>query len=253
MIELKPRAQRSPAGDPDGIRVVPAATKAGVRTRFFQTLALLLVAGCVGYVVAPRATPPPPPQTPDLGAVAASAFAEALEEEENGKPDQAGTPSAVAPATSPTAAATRPLTPRRKATQRPSKDPVEKEEELPVPNESMKNITGADYIQALHDAGIYTGIGAFPPPGTKPPMIGLAVPEDYELPEGYVRHHQATDDGQDIEPILMYSPDYEFFDADGNPLVIPEDRVVRPEYAPPGVPIREIVIPEPRDSLSGAP
>ena len=48
--------------------------------------------------------------------------------------------------------------------------------------------------------------------------VGLAVPEDFVLPEGYVRHHQATDDGQAIEPILMYSPDYEFLDAAGNPV-----------------------------------
>jgi hypothetical protein len=71
----------------------------------------------------------------------------------------------------------------------------------------------------------------------------LAVPEDYVLPEGYVRHHQATDDGQAIEPILMYSPDYEFLDAAGRPIAIPADRVVPPGQAPPGLPIRLVRIP----------
>ena len=67
------------------------------------------------------------------------------------------------------------------------------------------------------------------------------------LPEGYVRHHQATDDGQRIEPILRFSPDYEFVDAAGQPIAIREDRVVPPELAPPGLPIRHIVIPAPAE------
>ena len=41
-----------------------------------------------------------------------------------------------------------------------------------------------EVIERLHDAGIHSGLGAFNPPGTSPPMIGLAVPEDYVLPEG---------------------------------------------------------------------
>lgn len=102
-----------------------------------------------------------------------------------------------------------------------------------------------EVIQRLNDAGVYTGLGAFNPPGTSPPMIGLAVPEDYVLPEGYVRHYQATDDGQRIEPILMYSPDYVFFDSNGLAIAIPENRVVPDNRAPPGLVIRPIKIPEP--------
>jgi hypothetical protein len=102
-----------------------------------------------------------------------------------------------------------------------------------------------EVIDQLHKAGIHSGIGAFPPPGTSPPLIGLAVPEDYVLPEGYVRHYQATDDGQRIEPILMYSPDFDFFDASGKPIKIPQDRVVPPGMAPPGLAIRRIEIPPP--------
>jgi apolipoprotein N-acyltransferase len=69
------------------------------------------------------------------------------------------------------------------------------------------------------------------------------VPEDFVLPEGYVRHHQATDDGQRIEAILMFSPDRPPVDAANRPIAIPKDRVVPPELAPPGLPIRRIVIP----------
>ncbi|MED5618164.1 hypothetical protein [Ideonella sp. BN130291] len=108
--------------------------------------------------------------------------------------------------------------------------------------------TMAEVIDRLHRAGVRTGLGAFQPPGTRPPLVGLAVPEDYVLPEGYVRHYQATDDGQRIEPILMYSPDHRFVDAAGRPIAIPKDRVVPPEAAPPGLPIRRIVVPPPTDT-----
>ena len=104
-----------------------------------------------------------------------------------------------------------------------------------------------EVIERLHDAGIHSGLGAFNPPGTSPPMIGLAVPDDYVLPEGYVRHFQATDDGQRIEPILMYSPDFEFFDSAGQRIVIPNNRVVPNNMAPPGLVIRPIKIPLPLD------
>jgi hypothetical protein len=105
--------------------------------------------------------------------------------------------------------------------------------------------TMAEVIERLHQAGVHSGLGAFSPPGTRPPLVGLAVPEDFVLPEGYVRHYQATDDGQRIEPILRFSPDYEVVDASGRPIEIGEDRVVPPELAPPGLPMRHIVIPEP--------
>lgn len=103
--------------------------------------------------------------------------------------------------------------------------------------------TMTEVIQGLHDMGDHTGIGAFNPPGTSPPLVGLAVPENFELPQGYVRHHQVTDEGEPLEPILMFSPDGVFVDASGRPIAIPEDRVVPPELAPPGLPIREITLP----------
>ncbi|MDQ3289113.1 MAG: hypothetical protein M3Q42_12835 [Pseudomonadota bacterium] len=105
--------------------------------------------------------------------------------------------------------------------------------------------TAAEVIEALRHAGIHSGIAAFNPPGTSPPLPGLAAPEDIELPEGYVRHHQVTDGGEPIEPILMFSPDYDFHDAQGRPIALPENRVVPPELAPPGFPIRQVEIPTP--------
>jgi len=105
--------------------------------------------------------------------------------------------------------------------------------------------TAAELIKALRDSGDHGGIAAFNPPGTSPPLRGLAVPEDFELPQGYVRHHQVTDAGEPLEAILMYSPDFVLLDAAGNAIPIPEDRVVPPEMAPPGLPIRQIEIPPP--------
>lgn len=107
--------------------------------------------------------------------------------------------------------------------------------------------TMAEVIQRLHAAGVRTGLGAFNPPGTRPPLIGLAVPEGFELPPGYVRHHQATDDGQRIEPMLMFSPDAQTVVVNGRSVAVPADRIVTPELAPAGLPIRRIVVPAPVD------
>lgn len=103
----------------------------------------------------------------------------------------------------------------------------------------------ADVIAALHARGIRTGLAAFPPPGTRPPLQGLEVPDGFALPPGYVRHHQATDDGQRIAPILMFSPDIDSIVIRGRRVPVPPDRVVTPELAPPGMPLRHVVIPAP--------
>lgn len=103
--------------------------------------------------------------------------------------------------------------------------------------------TGREVIVALHEAGVRTGIGAFNPPGTSPPLVGLAVPADFPLPPGYVRHHQVTDDGVPLEPILMFAPGFALTDARGRALPMPADRVVTPALAPPGLPLRRITIP----------
>lgn len=105
-----------------------------------------------------------------------------------------------------------------------------------------------EVIARLRQAGVQGGVAAFPPPGTRPPLVGLAVPDDFPLPDGYVRHHQATDDGQRVEPILMFAPDRQFVDAAGRPIAVPPNRVVPPELAPPGLPLRRITIPAPVDA-----
>lgn len=105
----------------------------------------------------------------------------------------------------------------------------------------------SEVIARLHKAGVHSGLGAFNPPGTRPPLVGLAVPEGFALPPGYVRHFQATDDGQRIEPILMFAPDVALRDSAGRLIPIPDNRVVPPGLAPPGFPIRLIRIPPPRE------
>jgi hypothetical protein len=89
-----------------------------------------------------------------------------------------------------------------------------------------------------------TGIALFPPPGTDPPKVGIVVPEGFELPEGYVRHYQATDDGQALKPILMFHPDYDWLDESGQHVEVSENGVVPPELAPEGMPIEMLELPE---------
>ena len=89
-------------------------------------------------------------------------------------------------------------------------------------------------------SGEQRGMAVFPPPGTKPIKRGIVVPDDFELPPGYVRHYQTTDDGRRLPPILMFHPDYAGVDAHGNPVVVPEDRIVPPEMAPPGLPVETL-------------
>ena len=105
--------------------------------------------------------------------------------------------------------------------------------------------TGAELITGLQQAGVRTGLGAFNPPGTSPPLEGLAVPNNFPLPEGYVRHHQVTDEGVPIEPILMFSPDFVLHDAKGRRLAIPANRVVPRALAPPGLPLRWVRVGKP--------
>ncbi len=135
---------------------------------------------------------------------------------------------AAAPASAPSAPATRRIARMRdpNGDQTPDISDFINAGEKPTTNE---------VIDRLHRAGVHTGLGAFQPPGTRPPLVGLAVPEDFALPPGYVRHYQATDDGQRIEPILMFAPDYQARTPDGRPVPMPRDRVVPPELAQPVV------------------
>jgi hypothetical protein len=81
-------------------------------------------------------------------------------------------------------------------------------------------------------------------PGTKKLKQGLIVPEGFELPPGYLRHYQSTDNGEGVKPILMFHPDYKPVDSKGQPVEIPESRVVPPELAPAGMPIEVLELPE---------
>ena len=247
MIELKPRGNPGSDQDADGVRIVPGDSGGRRTTLLYLVLGVLLAAGCVGYILIPRdgtsSSRPDDPRSghgsaakPEANAQSATAPSAGMAAASAGN-----APQGVAVAA---AASTRPLTPRRAATHRAAQKPEDDPDAILPPG--SPDVSAADYIQALHDQGIYDGIGAFNPPGTKPNLEGLAVPPDFELPEGYVRHFQTTDDGQAVEPILMYSPDFEFFDENGNPVAIPENRVVPPEHAPAGFPIRKIDIPPPR-------
>lgn len=120
--------------------------------------------------------------------------------------------------------------------------------------------TMGEVISRLRAAGVQGGLAAFNPPGTRPPLVGIAVGADLELPPGYVRHHQFTDDGQAIEPILMFAPDHPLVVAalqaaqaaqgGGDPAAAlrPQDLVVPPALVPPGLPIRHVVVPPPADA-----
>lgn len=126
----------------------------------------------------------------------------------------------------------RPSAPGRRA------DEAAAAQESQAQSDPEPEIRAADYIQALRDAGETGGLAAFPPPGTDPIKRGIVVPDDFELPEGYSRHHQTTDDGKDVPAILMFSPGYEFLGPDGVPIPLPPDGIVPPEMAPPGMPLR---------------
>ncbi len=200
----------------------------------YLVVALGLVAGVLAaWWPSTGGTPPAGPQ--DVAAAAASAPAAASA----ALPTRVAVATATSPASAPEAATAASRIPRVRAgrgDQTPDITDYINDGERP---------TMTDVITRLHDAGVHTGLGAFSPPGTRPPLVGLAVPEDFALPPGYVRHYQATDDGQRIEPILMFAPDFQAVGADGRPVAMPADRVVPPELAPAGLPIRRIVVPAP--------
>lgn len=159
------------------------------------------------------------------------------------------TPAASAPAARAPLAATGPAAPTvARAPQAAAEGDADPTRDLSHYVMRGEKPTMGEVIKRLHEQGIHTGLGAFNPPGTNPPKVGLAVPQDFVLPQGYVRHHQVTDDGQPIEPILMFAPDFQLYDAANRPIAMPQDRVVPPELAPQGLPLRRIVIPPPIDS-----
>ena len=203
----------------------------------FLVIAFGLAAGLAAGWWSATSAPPP---SPDAAAPAASAASTQVAIAPPGA--SASAPGRATPARDAPASAGAPAAPRIPRVRPPGTD--QSPDITDYINDGEKP-TMKDVIDRLHAAGVHTGLGAFNPPGTRPPLVGLAVPEGFVLPPGYVRHYQATDDGQRIEPILMFAPDFQPTAADGRPVPVPKDRVVPPELAPPGLPIRRIVIPAP--------
>jgi hypothetical protein len=219
------RKPSEPGADPDGVRV---SSVPGIRKGVWL-VSMGLIAAAAVLLVLLRFGASEPPQPPAAPQPPPAAVAQTRE----------------------------PIAPAPKPTARPPSQPAA-ETEAPAPPAAAETPAAAtppalpeppmreDPIVGYGPPG--TGIQAFPPPGTSPPLRGLVVPEDFELPEGYVRHHQVTDDGQDLPPILMFHPDYKEWEGpDGQPVAIPSDRVVPPELAPPGMPIQQLEIPDPGD------
>ena len=113
--------------------------------------------------------------------------------------------------------------------------------------------TGTDVAARADSTDGPTGIALFPPPGTDPIKSGIIVPDDFPLPPGYVRHYQVTDDGHPLPAILMFHPDYHPVDEHGQPIAIPDNRIVPREMAPPGMPIQMLEVPKGEPGTTDAP
>jgi hypothetical protein len=213
---------RRPAGDPDGVRIVRSEDgRRGMGRRMTVAAVAVVVLG-VTAIWSMRAAPP------RHGA-----------HEGTPAPTEEIRRTAPRPELRPVATDVAPV-PRAPVPRQESRRSAAAEERRRQHFEQLAR----DMIDALRASGETEGLAAFPPPGTSPPIAGLVVPEDFELPEGYVRHYQTTDQGERLEAILMFSPDFDFVDADGRPVETPADRVVPPELAPPGLPIRTLEVPE---------
>jgi hypothetical protein len=200
-----------------GVTMAPGSGRGKSVALLAAAVSLVCIALLVLFGRPPAPAPPPEARAP---LASAAAEAPAPEAAPQGAPPGAPAVSAPAPAAEP---------PAREPAAGAGSAPREPEPDV--------------------EAGVVvpSGIGLFPPPGTDPVKVGLVVPDDFELPEGYLRHYQATDDGQDVPPILLFHPDYELLDDAGQPIPLPADRVVPPELAPPGMPIETVVLPEPRE------
>lgn len=226
--------ERTPSPDPDGVRIV--------RERAPIPKAALLALSGLAFALAlfflPRSPPDPAAvnvavptvSTPDVTSTEAAPTATRAT---NGAPtrNEAVSPSVSDSPATPDPA---PAAPARSTEDNDIATRFRPGDDAP---------SAAELIQALRDAGETGGIAAFNPPGTSPPLTGIAVPADFPLPPGYVRHHQWTDEGEPVEAILMFAPDFVLRDAEGRAVPLPESRVVPPELAPPGLPIRPIEVP----------
>lgn len=141
------------------------------------------------------------------------------------------------PAPSPAPAPVRPAARPVKPSPAPAMSRHHQEQVQAVPEEVLAQLPEG-LFEMPKPGEAPTGMMLFPEPGTDPLKKGIIVPEDFELPPGYVRHYQATDDGERLPAILMFSPDKPPLDANGEPMKVTENGIVPPELAPPGMPIQ---------------
>lgn len=230
-------AERSPQTklhvDKDGVRTIEGP---GVRTSvWLLALAMVLVGMAVIVLLRPlmyqSRTLATEPSSPGLTA------------------NLPAPPITSAPPRAPGAPVDVPHVPDRAAPPQPKQPDLHAQSE-PV-SESAPAAPPENDTDADESANQPSGIAVFPPPGTKPIKRGIIVPEDFELPPGYVRHYQTTDDGRHLPPILMFHPDYQPLDERGEPIPLPEDRVVPPEMAPPDMPVQTLDDPDNAPSAAG--
>ena len=220
-----PRAA-APAGtlhvDADGVRTFSAAPRRTVLSWIGLALAVPIVATLVAVAVI-RLAPAPTTRAEVRPAPAVHAPL----------PEPLAPPVAAAPAP-----AARPkLVPKRVTVVEQTAPDAPRPGTLvdTAPRKARREIDAGEVIAALRAEGETEGIAAFGLPGSDPPKAGIIVPEEYELPEGYVRHYQSTDDGRQLPAILMFHPDYQFVTESGEPVTLPSDRVVSADMAPPGM------------------
>jgi hypothetical protein len=214
--------------DADGVKVTPVA---GVRTGVWLIALALLLVGAAGLLALRVALPDEDSELEAAGAPA---------------PPVASAGSALAAPAAMAAAAAPDETRRAHPVRRKPAPPPP----LPPGSTEAPRAEPPSLPEISEDAGPGpSGIALFPPPGTDPPKVGLMVPEDFPLPEGYVRHYQSTDDGEPLPAILMFHPDYVWLDENGNQIALPESLIVPPEMAPPGMPKVPIEVPPPLPDL----
>jgi len=133
--------------------------------------------------------------------------------------------------------------PRRRAGASDAKQPGGTVASAEVGRGFPPELDAGEYIAWLRAQGDTDGLAAFPPPGTRPPRPGVIVPDDYDLPPGFARHYQSTDDGRQLPPVLVVAPEYDLIGEDGTPIDLGDDRIVPPELAPQDLPVRMLEVP----------
>jgi hypothetical protein len=237
-MERKPQ-RGGPSPDPDGVRVVYDERK-GLRSGVL--LAAIVVPSVFAALLFLRSEDQPAPTLVVAPRERAAAVTESAGT--SGRDGGSGAAEKAAVRTG-----TNPAPPVRRAVVRrqPNWDVVgtssNLERSAEAGEEKRPEMEARDFIAALRERGETAGLAAFSPPGTRPPRSGVIVPADYDLPEGFARHYQTTDEGRQLVPILVVAPGYEIVDDAGDPVALMDDRIVPPEYAPPDLPVQMLEVP----------